>query len=79
MQTGQWRQEIESGGMLQINQIGSNNYSKNAKETRNLFKTHFNSKKAPFPGKQIPFDVRLITMMRTSERKLILVLNGNYV
>jgi len=49
IQAGQWRQEIESGGMLQINHIGSNNYSKNAKETRNLFKTYFNSEKGSIP------------------------------
>jgi len=49
MQAGQWRQEIESGGILQINHIGSNNYSKNAKETRNLFKTYFNSEKGSIP------------------------------
>jgi len=41
--------KIESGGMLQINHIGSNNYSKNAKETRNLFKTYFNSEKGSIP------------------------------
>ena len=43
IKAGQWRDTIENGGMLPMGQLGSNNYSKTAKETRDLFMNYFNS------------------------------------
>ena len=41
---GAWRENTtENGAMQPINNIGSNNYSKSAKETRNMFMDYFNS------------------------------------
>ena len=49
IKAGQWRQTVEHGGMLPVGQSGLNNYSKNAKETQDLFKNFFNSDQGSVP------------------------------
>ena len=47
---GEWRMdESENTGFLPLKKIGSNNYSKTAKATRDLFKRYFNSAQGSVP------------------------------
>jgi len=48
-QAGDWRKE--NVGLRQIQQIGSNNYSREAKEVRDRFKNYFCSPKDHLNGK----------------------------
>ena len=44
LQSGDWREEIHGDtGLLPLKSSGSNNYSRDAKQTRDDFKTYFNS------------------------------------
>jgi len=44
LQLGDWREEVQGdNGLLPLNTGSSNNYSRDAKQTRDDFKTYFNS------------------------------------
>ena len=50
LRMGNWRQEVAGDqGLQPINQVGSHNYSRDAKETRNAFRDFFNSHSGAVP------------------------------
>ena len=58
LQEGRWRYEIRDyEGLAPLQrQLGSNNYSRNAKCVRELFRDYFNS-----PAGQVPWQYQMVT------------------
>ena len=59
VQEGQWRSEVSSneiGGLQEIPQLGSNNFSRDAKTVREDFLNFFNS-----PQGEVPWQYEVVT------------------